>query len=166
MNLTENTVFCCQMRIFWSVKGRAIAQMISCWLLIAATRVRARIWSCEFCGERSGEGADFLRVIVPLPIFIPPIAPQSPSSIICGWYNRPVVAAVPCGIIILVRYLSIDVLFRASGSAGMFLPTRCLAIGIHIKIFICLTASCVTTYEFSVPSYSSLTFRAKVLKFY
>jgi hypothetical protein len=30
----------------------------------------------------------------PVPIFIPPIAPQSPSSIISGWYNRPVVAAV------------------------------------------------------------------------
>jgi hypothetical protein len=34
----------------------------------------------------------------PLPIFIPPIAPQSPSSIICGWYNRPVVAAVQIGL--------------------------------------------------------------------
>jgi hypothetical protein len=31
----------------------------------------------------------------PLPIFIPPISPQSPSLIIRGWYNRPVVAAVP-----------------------------------------------------------------------
>jgi hypothetical protein len=28
-------------------------------------------------------------------IFIPPISPQSPSPIIRGWYNRPVVAAVP-----------------------------------------------------------------------
>jgi hypothetical protein len=27
--------------------------------------------------------------------FIPPITPQSPSPIIRGWYNRPVVAAVP-----------------------------------------------------------------------
>jgi hypothetical protein len=30
----------------------------------------------------------------PLPIFTPPISPQAPSSIIWGWYNRPVVAAV------------------------------------------------------------------------
>jgi hypothetical protein len=30
-----------------------------------------------------------------LPIFIPPIYPQSPSPINRGWYNRPVVAAVP-----------------------------------------------------------------------
>jgi hypothetical protein len=37
----------------------------------------------------------FLRLLrFPLPIFIPPISPQSPSPIIWGWYNRPVVAAV------------------------------------------------------------------------
>jgi hypothetical protein len=35
---------------------------------------------------------------VALAIFIPPIAPQSPSSIIWGWYNRPVLAAVPSGL--------------------------------------------------------------------
>jgi hypothetical protein len=44
-------------------------------------------------------GAGFLRVLrFPLPIFIPPIAPQSPSSIIWGLYNRPEVAAVPSGL--------------------------------------------------------------------
>jgi hypothetical protein len=37
----------------------------------------------------------------PLPIFIPPITPQSPSSIIWGWYNRPIVAAVPIGLSLL-----------------------------------------------------------------
>jgi hypothetical protein len=31
----------------------------------------------------------------PLPIFTPPISPQSPSPIIRGWYNKPVVAEVP-----------------------------------------------------------------------
>jgi hypothetical protein len=47
------------------------------------------------CGGQSGTGADFLRVLrFPLPIFIPPIAPQSPLSIIWSWYSRPVVAAV------------------------------------------------------------------------
>jgi hypothetical protein len=46
--------------------------------------------------EKNGTGAGFLRVLqFPLPIFIPQIAPQSPSSIIWGWYSRPVVAAVP-----------------------------------------------------------------------
>jgi hypothetical protein len=40
--------------------------------------------------------AGFLRVFrFPLPIFIAPISPQSSSPIIRGWYNRPVVAAVP-----------------------------------------------------------------------
>jgi hypothetical protein len=29
---------------------------------------------------------------------IPPIAPQSPLSLICGWYNRSVEAAVPSGL--------------------------------------------------------------------
>jgi hypothetical protein len=50
----------------------------------------------RFGGGQSGLGAGFLRVLrFPLPIFIPPISPQSPPSIIRGWYNRPVVAAVP-----------------------------------------------------------------------
>jgi hypothetical protein len=31
----------------------------------------------------------------PLPIFISPISPQSPSPVNWGWYIRPVVAAVP-----------------------------------------------------------------------
>jgi hypothetical protein len=44
-------------------------------------------------------GAGFLRVLrFPLPISIPPISPQSPSSVIWGWYNRPVEAAVPSGL--------------------------------------------------------------------
>jgi hypothetical protein len=46
-----------------------------------------------------GTGAGFLQVLrFPLPIFIPPISPQSPSSIIWGLYNRPEVAAVPSGL--------------------------------------------------------------------
>jgi hypothetical protein len=34
----------------------------------------------------------------PLQIFIPPIAPQSPLSIVWSLYNRPEVAAVPSGL--------------------------------------------------------------------
>jgi hypothetical protein len=48
---------------------------------------------------QSGSGAGFLQVLrFPLPNFIPPTAPQSPSSIIWGWYNKPVVAAAPSGL--------------------------------------------------------------------
>jgi hypothetical protein len=51
---------------------------------------------CGIWGGQSGVGAGFLRVLwFPLPIFIPPISPQSPPSIIWGWYNRPVVTTVP-----------------------------------------------------------------------
>jgi hypothetical protein len=79
--------------------GRAIAQAVSRWLPIAAAQVRARVWSCGICGGQSGAGAGFLQVLrFPLPIFIPPIAPQSPSSIMWGLSNRPEVAAVPSGL--------------------------------------------------------------------
>jgi hypothetical protein len=62
-------------------------------------RVRARVWLRGICGGQSGAAAGFLRVLpFSLPIFIPPISPRSPSSIIRGWYNGPVVAAVPIGL--------------------------------------------------------------------
>jgi hypothetical protein len=50
-------------------------------------------------GGQSGAMAGFLRVFrLPLPIFIPLIAPQSPSSVIWRWYNRPIVTTVPRGL--------------------------------------------------------------------
>jgi hypothetical protein len=50
----------------------------------------------DFVMDKSGAGAGFLRKLrFPLPIYIPPISPQSPSPIIRVWYNSPVVAAVP-----------------------------------------------------------------------
>jgi hypothetical protein len=59
----------------------------------------ARVRSCGICGGQRSTGADILWVLwFPLPIFIPPFASQSPSSIIWGWYNRPVVAAAPSGL--------------------------------------------------------------------
>jgi hypothetical protein len=71
-------------------EGRAIAQPVSCRLPTAAARVRAQVRSCGICGERSGTVTDFLRVLwFPLPIFIPPTAPHS-SSIVRGWYSRPI----------------------------------------------------------------------------
>jgi hypothetical protein len=51
------------------------------------------------CGGQSGAEVGFLRVLrSPLPVFILQIAPQSPASIKWGWYDRPVVAAVPSGL--------------------------------------------------------------------
>jgi hypothetical protein len=65
----------------------------------AEARVRTRVWSFGIRGGQSGAGAGFLRVLrFPLPIRIPPIAPQSSSFIIWGLYNRPEVAAVPSGL--------------------------------------------------------------------
>jgi hypothetical protein len=73
------------------------AQAVSCWLPTAAARVQTRglvMW--DFVMDKSGAGAGFLRVLrFPPSIFIPPISPKLPSPIIRGWYNRPVVAAVP-----------------------------------------------------------------------
>jgi hypothetical protein len=80
-------------------RGRAIAQAVSRWLPTAAARVRSQVRSCGISCGRSGTGAGFLRVLpFPLPTFIPPNAPQSSSSIIRGWYNRPTVADVPSGL--------------------------------------------------------------------
>jgi hypothetical protein len=56
-------------------KGRAVAQVVSCWLPTAAARVGVRA-ACGVCGGQSGPGAGFLRVLrFPLPI-IPLISPS------------------------------------------------------------------------------------------
>jgi hypothetical protein len=74
---------------------RQMLHNLSC-LPTVAVRVRARIRSCGICGGQSGTGASFLRVLrFTLSILIPSIAPQSPSSVIWGWYNRPALTAVP-----------------------------------------------------------------------
>jgi hypothetical protein len=76
--------------VLLDLRGRAIAQAISRPLPTAMPRVRAQVRSCGICDGQSGTEAGFLRVLrFPLSIFIPPTVPQS-SSIIRGWYNRPV----------------------------------------------------------------------------
>jgi hypothetical protein len=73
-----------------------LAEAVRRWLPTAAARVQTRVLSCGICDGQSGAGAGFLRVLrFALPIFIPPISLQSPSPIIRGWCNRPVVAACP-----------------------------------------------------------------------
>jgi hypothetical protein len=68
-----------------------------------AARVRARVRSCVICGGQSDIGAGFLQALrFPLPI-IPPTATHS-SSIIRGWYNRPVVASVIVNSVLLLNY--------------------------------------------------------------
>jgi hypothetical protein len=75
------------------VPPHKLKKNISRWLHTAANRVQTRVYSSDICRREIGDGADILRVFrFPLPIFIPPISPQ--SLIIWGWYNRPVVAAV------------------------------------------------------------------------
>jgi hypothetical protein len=55
--------------------GHAIAQVVSYLLPTEA----AWVWSCGIGGGQSGAVAGFLQVLrFPLPIFLPPTAPQSP----------------------------------------------------------------------------------------
>jgi hypothetical protein len=71
--------------------GRAIAQAVSRRLPNAAARVRAPVRLCGICGGQSGTVAGFLRGLqFTLPILIPPTTSHSSSSIIRGWYNRPI----------------------------------------------------------------------------
>jgi hypothetical protein len=80
--------------------GRAIAQVVSCRISNAVARVRAQIKLFGLCGGQSGSGAGLLRVLrFPLSILIQRTAPHSSSSsIIRGWYDRPIVADVLSGL--------------------------------------------------------------------
>jgi hypothetical protein len=84
---------------YFQFGGRAIAQVVSRWFPIMVTRVRARFRSCGICGGQSGTGGRFsVSTLVSSANSFPPIAPQPPSSIIWGWYNRTIMAAVLSGL--------------------------------------------------------------------
>jgi hypothetical protein len=94
--LTQNKIVSPTPHLRTETNPVVLAQAVSGWLPTAAARVQNRVYACGICGGQSGAGAGFLRVLqFPLLICIPPITPQSPSPIMRGWYNRPVVAAVP-----------------------------------------------------------------------
>jgi hypothetical protein len=67
--------------------GRVIAQAVSGHL----AWVRSQVRSYGICNAQIGTGVGFLQVLhFPLPILIPPTAPNSSVIIIIrGWYNRP-----------------------------------------------------------------------------
>jgi hypothetical protein len=81
----------------------------------------ARVSSCGICGGQIGTGAGFLRVLrFLLPIFIPPTAPQSPSSSIWGWYNRTVLAAVPSGL----SLIPLRIIIKKVTAKPVYITTR------------------------------------------
>jgi hypothetical protein len=109
-----------------------MAQVVSRWLPTAAALVRPRLWLCGICDGQFGRFSP--STLVPLSVFIPPIAPQSPSSIIWGWYNRPIVAAVPSGlsrapIRILIRH---HLNMRAGIATGYGLDDR--EVGVRVPV--------------------------------
>jgi hypothetical protein len=72
------------------IHGRVTAQAGNLRLPSVAARVRAQVISCGIYGGQIGTRVGFLRVFrFPLLILIPPTAQHS-SSIIRGWYNRPI----------------------------------------------------------------------------
>jgi hypothetical protein len=95
----------------------------------------SRVWSCGICGGQSGAEAGFLRVLqFPLPIFIPPVAPQSLSSIIWRWYNRPVVTAVPSGLGLTPLIIIIITIGEPRGASTPFYLHDCwLEVSVHTE---------------------------------
>jgi hypothetical protein len=89
--LTYLAVMASSIKIHATNQGHAIAQAVSRRLPTAAARVRAQVSSCGICGGQNDTGAGSLPVLrLPVPILIPTAVPHLSSSIIRGWYSRPI----------------------------------------------------------------------------
>jgi hypothetical protein len=65
------------------LKGRAIAQAVSCRLPTVAARFQSQVTSYGTCGGQSGTGAGFLQVLqFPQPVLIPPNSTYSRAGTI------------------------------------------------------------------------------------
>jgi hypothetical protein len=74
--------------------GRTVAQEVSRWFPTSSAWVREQVRSCGICGEQSGNGAGFFRVLrFPLPL-IPTIPHPSPGAGTIGQ----IVVEVPSGL--------------------------------------------------------------------
>jgi hypothetical protein len=147
--------------------GRAIAQAVSRWLPTAAAHVRVWVRSCGICRGQSGAGVAFLRVHrFPLPIFIPPDAPQ-PTSIICGWYNRPVIATVWSGLSLTPRIIII--IIKAGGRSHthrpgiwkQYCPPSTRQYGVTSQMIVLIIITALRTSDLTLKS--NWLFKAEVL---
>jgi hypothetical protein len=61
-----------------NIRYAALAEAVSRWFPTAAARVRARVWSSGTCGEESGAGAGFFRILrFPYQILLHQIHPHN-----------------------------------------------------------------------------------------
>jgi hypothetical protein len=103
-------------------QGRPIVRAVSRWLPSTAARVRHQVmW--DFWWTKCHWGRFSPSTSVSPVNLHPPIAPQSPSSIIWAWCNRPVVAAIPIGlsltaIIIIIIIIIVCCPWQICGEAG------------------------------------------------
>jgi hypothetical protein len=86
--IASDSVLSC---IINTTNGRTMAQAVSRRLPTAVDRPPSQVRLCGICGGQSGIGEIFLLVLrFLLPILIQCTTPHSSSSVIRGWYNRPV----------------------------------------------------------------------------
>jgi hypothetical protein len=93
--IVDNTMYTCQSHIFIA-PFLEFRNTKSFWSGSLPNDLLKKSFCTYFCIRHWSRFLPVLRF--PLPIFIPPIVPKLPLSIIWGWYNRLIVAAVPSGL--------------------------------------------------------------------